>query len=126
MKVIFHYWFCECLPLSTSADRLAVIAQAHRATWYRHSDEIKRVLDDILPGLERDYNNRTKAIIRLSKMGQKANSVKRAKVLQEKGIVLTEAAHFSTFPKKTGATRAERFARLEPVIGEPRSKGFRE
>jgi len=84
LRLIIHYSLTECRPLPNSKAELAHIARAHRVQWAQHGEDIKRVLDAVLPAVESYKKKRDGNRAGLLEASARSNSTQRLKALREK------------------------------------------
>lgn len=118
MRIIMIYWHSECRPLPKQDVALALLAMAHRPTWAAHRTDIKDVLSDITPKLERAWHTRTNRKIRLAERGLEGASARRLDALRKKTAPALTIGETITTPRVTRDKA--------PAMPAGDAKGFRD
>lgn len=81
-RLVHHFWLTDCRSLPAGVNDLQAIARAHISTWARHRDEIRVILRDLLPAMERDAARRKTAAGRLRDWSARGNATMAARRLE--------------------------------------------
>jgi len=116
VRLVFHYWRTECAELPSKGE-LYCVCRPHRRTWASHYPQMMRIFNEIRPGLDRYFAERSarKSIIQSVQANQAAK--RRGKSLAEKAP--PRADPFDRLPTR----EAERYQRvLTPEERGPRRR----
>ena len=104
-RLVTHFWLTDCSPLPTVDHQLYVLARGHIATWKANRDDIKAVLQDVIPELKaaRELYDKRRSI--LGQMRDRAMSSATSK-RYKKAIVETPAIGSAYRPQVEERNRA--------------------
>ena len=82
-RLLDHFWMTDCSPLPENERSLFLLARAHKPTWAIYRDDVRMVLQDVMPELvaARVRQRNRKSILR--ELTAKGLATKRAKALQK-------------------------------------------
>ena len=105
MRLALHFWLTDCKPLPVVDNQLYVLARAFPATWKANRDDIKAVLQDVIPELKaaRELYDKRRSI--LGQMRDRAMSSATSK-RYKKAIVETPAIGSAYRPQVEERNRA--------------------
>jgi len=105
VRLAAHYWFTECRPLPVTDYALYQIARAHKPTWRTERENIKAILKDVIPQLDRAREKRVLMEENLTRLRAKGSSVSKLATAARKAQTSTDPAP-PVVPKKKQANRA--------------------
>jgi uncharacterized protein YdaU (DUF1376 family) len=100
-RLVFHHWITE-KPIPQSDQGVQAIIVTHKPTWRAHKDEIREILADVIPTIERRREIKRETNARLSAMSEIGKGARRyntrlARQAADKQI----AARAITLPERT-------------------------
>lgn len=104
-RLVLHFWMTDCAPLPDTDYALFLLSRSHKPTWSAHKREIRAVLDEICPQLEkamRIYRQRSSL---LDHLRDRAGASKRQKRL-EKAIDSPRSIDTAYEPKRHERNRS--------------------
>ena len=105
VRLAAHYWFTECRPLPVTDYALYQIARAHKPTWRTERENIKAILKDVIPQLDRAREKRVLMEENLTRLRAKGSSVSKLATAARKAQTSTDPAP-PVVPKKKQVNRA--------------------
>jgi uncharacterized protein YdaU (DUF1376 family) len=75
-RLIHHFWFTG-KPLPTNDTRLRALCQCHYPVWRKHGAEIREILADVIPAMERRREIKRETNARLSAMSEIGKGARR-------------------------------------------------
>lgn len=115
-RLLTHFWFTDCSPLPSNDYALFLLSRSHRPTWATHKREIREILDDVCPQLEkamRIYRQRSSL---LDHLRDRAGASKRQKRL-EKAIDRPRSIDTAYEPRREERNRSTESVSAKPVGG---------
>jgi uncharacterized protein YdaU (DUF1376 family) len=100
-RLVYHHWITE-KPIPQSDQCVQAIIVTHKPTWRAHKDEIREILADVIPAMDRRRQIKREANARLSAMsaigkGARHHNARFARQEADK----QKAARAITLPERT-------------------------
>lgn len=84
MRLVWHFWQSECRALPENADRIYILAGAHKPTWAIHKAEIMRIFNESAPALARELKVRQNKLGTLAELRERGVAARRKRRLEKK------------------------------------------
>jgi uncharacterized protein YdaU (DUF1376 family) len=75
-RLVCHHWITE-KPTPTSDQGVQAIIVTHKPTWRAHKDEIRLILADVIPQLERAKVRKRERLAQMRETGHAVSALKR-------------------------------------------------